>query len=144
MVSPIPTGPRPKSSANLTGATASAAKKLTAVFLQEFGLHDTPQCASPGSLIRAELEQIANQYEAADRRAKRAATIPVREAAEDERREAEGDFWAAGEQLADLFLLMIRHCKQYRPDILQLYLAELLRPELEPLAQAIIRMEARR
>jgi hypothetical protein len=100
---------------------------------------DSPLC----SLIRAELAQIAERFEAADRRAKRAATIADREAAEAERREAGGDFWSAGNALGELGVLFVRYARQYQPDALRLLLVEVLRPELEPLAQAITKLEAR-
>jgi hypothetical protein len=96
------------------------------------------------SLLRADLDAIAERYEAADRRAKLAATIPDREAAEDERRGAAADFWLAETDLADLLLMLLRLTLRHQPDALRHYLAEALRPEIEPLANAFARMEARR
>jgi hypothetical protein len=102
--------------------------------------------ADPGpdarSLVRAELAQIAARFEAADHRAKRAAALEDREAAEWERLEAAGDFWACESDLAHLFLLLIRTCLRHEPAALALYLAEALRSELEPLATALAKLES--
>ncbi len=100
-----------------------------------------PNVAVPG--LRADLEAITKRFEAADRRAKQAVSLLDREAAEAQRREAEGDFWAAGMQVADLFLLLLRYGIRHRPEALRLYLAELLRPELAPIVEALARLEAR-
>jgi hypothetical protein len=94
--------------------------------------------------MRAELVQIAERFEAADRRAKRAATLEEREAAGLERQEAAGDFWAAEWDLTELLLLLIRLALRHQPDVLAQYLREALREELEALADAVIKMEARR
>jgi hypothetical protein len=96
------------------------------------------------SPIRAEIAQIVERFAEADRRAKRAVAIPDRHAAEDERREAAGEYWGAGNDLAQLFLLLIRYALQHEPDALRLYLVEAIRPELKALAEAITRLEARR
>jgi hypothetical protein len=105
---------------------------------------DSPQRTTPRSLVRADLAAIAERFEDAGRRIKRATTISDREAAEAERRDAVGDFWAAEDDLADLLLLLIRCCEQHRPDVLRLYLAEVLRTELEPIVDALAKVEARK
>jgi hypothetical protein len=87
------------------------------------------------------LEAITRRFEAADRRARRAATISDREVAESERREAAGAFWAVGEDLADLFLLLLRYACRHRPEALAAYLADVLDQEIGPLAEAVARLE---
>lgn len=87
--------------------------------------HETPY-RTQRSLVRADLERITDRFDSADRRAKRVATILDREAAEDERREAAADFWAAEEELVDLFLMLLRLSVKHQPDALRLYLAELV------------------
>jgi hypothetical protein len=104
----------------------------------------TPAEVRRESLVRADLARIADRFEQADRRARRAQTIAAYEQAEAERRDAEGEFWAAGSDLADLLLLLLRYALHHEPDALRLYLAEVLRPELEPLAETLARLEARR
>jgi hypothetical protein len=99
---------------------------------------------SPRSQVRADLAKIGERFAAADSRAKRAARIPDREAAEAERREAEGEFWAAGLDLADLLLLLLRYALQHRPDALRMYLAEALRSELEPIVESLAKLESRK
>jgi hypothetical protein len=108
--------------------------------LNEKGKADHP-AGDQRSLVRADLGAIAERFDAADRRARRAASIPEREAAEAERREVAGDFWAAGEDLADLLLLLLRYARRHRPDALAAALAEALRPELAPLTEAVARLE---
>jgi hypothetical protein len=103
----------------------------------------TPAASHPRSLLRQELAEIADRFEAADRRAKRASTIPAREEAEAERRAALGEHWQAESELAELCLLLLRLALRHQPDALRLYLADALRPELEPLVQAVARMEGR-
>jgi hypothetical protein len=90
-----------------------------------------------------EIRRIVARWEAADRRAKKAATIQDREAAEAERRDAEGERLAAGLAVADLLLLLFRHGLRYRPEQLGLYVAEAMRPEIKPQADAIAALERR-
>jgi hypothetical protein len=102
------------------------------------------QAASVRSLVRAELARIGERFDAADRRAHQAAVrgnTVDRAAAEAERDEAAGDFWSASMELADLCLLLLRYATDYRPEALQQYLAKALRAELEPLAEAIAKLE---
>ncbi len=113
------------------------------------GRNPTPDARS---IVRAELARIAQRFEAADRRAKAAGvavafgagTVADREAAEAERRDAAGESWAAESDLADLLLLLLRHARRHQPDALRDLLADVLRPELAPLAEAVARLEARR
>jgi len=96
------------------------------------------------SPLRAEIDAIAARYEAANRRAKLAATIPDRAAAEWERLEAAGDFTAAEMDLADLLLMLLRLALRHQPAALTQYLSQALRNELQPLADAILELEASR
>ncbi len=91
----------------------------------------------PKSFLRAEVAKLLQDFDVADRRAKRATTLPEREAAEAERRAAAGDFWTAGQQLAELFLLLLRYAKRHQPEAVRVYLVDLLQPELNELAEAI-------
>jgi hypothetical protein len=84
---------------------------------------------------------ILTRLEAADRQLRHAATIADREQAEAQRREAKGVIWRAGSDLADLFLLLLRCCRRHQPEALLAALVEVLRPELEPLFDAIARLE---
>jgi hypothetical protein len=68
----------------------------------------------------------------------------AREEAEAARMEARGDFWQAGQDLTDLLLLLFRYALRHDRDTLRLVLVEALREELEPIADAIARLEARR
>jgi hypothetical protein len=103
--------------------------------------HQRQTDGNPASAVRADLERIAERYAAADRRACRAQSIEDYDAAEAERREIAGEFWAAGSELADLLLLLLRHALQHQPDALRLYLAEALRPELGPITAALANLE---
>jgi hypothetical protein len=94
--------------------------------------------------LHEELSRIAERFEAVDQRAKRATTIQDREAAERERLEAAGDYAAAEMAMADLLLMLVRLALRHQPDALAQYLARALRCELEPIADAIIRLESRR
>ena len=87
---------------------------------------------------------ILERFDAADRRIRQARTIPDREAAEAERRETMGDYYAASAALGDLFLLLFRHAMQHRQEALQTHLVSLLDPELDQLADAIAESERRR
>ena len=95
------------------------------------------------SLIRAELARLGEQFESADRRAKRATTIADRELAEADRQDAQGEFFAAGQELADLLLLLLRYGLRHRREALCSYLVEAMRDELEPIAETIARLENR-
>ena len=97
-----------------------------------------------GSAVAAEVNRICDLFQDADGRAKAAATVADRETALAEREEAMGVFWAAGEGLADLLLLLLRYAAKHRAEELKAYLVDLLRPELEPIIDALARMEARR
>ncbi len=94
--------------------------------------------------LRVDLLRVAERFETADRRARTAAMLTDREAAEAERREAAGEFHAGGSDLADLLLLLLRMAARHEPDALRTALVELLRPELAPLVSALARLEGRR
>jgi hypothetical protein len=102
------------------------------------------RCRETQSIVRKELSRIADKFGQADARARRAQTIEDYEAAEAERCEIAGEFWAAESELADLCLLLLRLALRHQPDALCLYLAEALRTELEPLAESLAKLEARR
>jgi hypothetical protein len=93
----------------------------------------------PVSAVRADLANIAERFEAADRRVRGARTAAGRERAEAVRRAADAEFYAAGRELADLLLLLLRYAIHHQPDALRLYLVELLRPELEQLAELALK-----
>jgi hypothetical protein len=96
------------------------------------------------SIVRQEIDDIAERFAAADRRMMTAATVADREQAEAERREANGDFWAAGEDLADLLLLLLRYALSHREDALRLYLVEALRSELEAIIELALKQDGER
>lgn len=99
------------------------------------------------SRLRADLADMAERFAAADRRALRAAVLAEGaelEAAEAERREAAGEFWAAGQDLADLLLLLFRYALKHQPDALRALLLEVLRPDLTELAEGIANLEGGR
>jgi hypothetical protein len=96
------------------------------------------------SAVRREIAEITQRYEQADRRAKAAPTVEDREAAETERRDIAGEFWAANEDLASFGVLLLRLGEEHYPDALRDLLVKLLRPELQAFADAIARLEGRR
>jgi hypothetical protein len=96
--------------------------------------------------LRSELRALAERFDAAANRAYRAAVTedqPAREAAEWERLEAFGAYEAAGRDVADLLLLLLRHCLRHRPEALADLLAEALQDELRPLAAAVADLQGR-
>jgi hypothetical protein len=98
------------------------------------------------SLLRAELLRIAGRFKDSEDRAFRACVAEdagERDAAEAERQEAAGDFWAAGRDLGELLLLLLRQASDHYPDAVRDYLLDLLKPELQSLARAVARLEAR-
>lgn len=105
---------------------------------------------SPGpptipSYVRAELGRVADRWEAAGDRARRATTIADRERAEAERREAAGDHHQVEVDLADLLLLLLRMALRHRRAELVALLEDAVEdPLLAPLAEAIARLEVAR
>jgi hypothetical protein len=91
--------------------------------------------------LRGELAGILERFAAADERLRRSATIADREAAEAARREAVGEHYGVTRDVADLFLLLLRQALQHRAEALRNYLVKLLAPELDPMAEAIYRLE---
>src|SRR5262249_16085342 len=117
-------------------------------------LESHPQAAGYKGTLRAELAAITARYEAADHRAKRAETIEDRDQAEEEKREAAGDFWAAEADLADLLLMLLRLAIRHQPAALGQYLyravelqllevADQYAREQRSQAKAIVSLEAR-
>lgn len=104
-------------------------------------LHPPASNGSTSSLLCAELGRIADRFDAAERLARHSRSQIEREAAEAARLDALGEHWAASMDLADLLLLLVRKAMQHRPDALRTYLVDLLRPELEPISEALIRLE---
>lgn len=105
------------------------------------------QGASPkktDSAIRVELSRLADAFAEADRKAEDATTTTDRLAAEIVRDEAAEEFWKAGDELADLLLLLFRYAMDHRREALRDCLVALLRPELDPLIEAITELERRR
>jgi hypothetical protein len=97
--------------------------------------HDPPagasaaQLARAASLVQAELTRIAERFAAASSAAWRATVAEdtgQRDAAEGERQEAAGEFFAAGLALADLLLLLLRQAAEHRAPALCLHLLKLL------------------
>jgi hypothetical protein len=92
------------------------------------------------------LGTIADRFEKADRRGKRAQVLDQageREAAETERWEAAGEGWKAGQDLADLLCLLFRYALQHRSDALKLYVRKVLEADLRSLEDAVARLEDR-
>jgi hypothetical protein len=89
------------------------------------------------------LAQIADRFKQADCRKRRSQTLEECADAEDERREIAGEFWAAENELAHLYLLLKRVALLHEPDAVSLYAAEALRPELQPIVEALAKMEMR-
>jgi hypothetical protein len=101
----------------------------------------TPTEARYVSLVRADLGRITDRFEQAGRRAQRAQTIADYDDADAERCEIAGEFWAAEEDLAQLVLMLLRIALRHQPEALRMYLADALAPELDGLADAIVRLE---
>ena len=116
----------------------------------------TPTAANTGSTptaadiertssgLRADLLAIAGKFHRADKQAWRARVLGEQgklAEAEDARMDANGEYYAASWDLADLLLLLLRHALMHRRDILRQYLADALAPELTELAEAIVRAE---
>src|SRR5262249_35803481 len=106
------------------------------------------------SPLRRELAAITHRYEAADQRAKRAQTVEDRDLAEEEKREAAGDFWAAERDLAELQLLLLRLAFRLQPaalgqslyralDLHFLNLADQFTREQREQAEAVASLEVR-
>src|SRR5262249_7767905 len=77
--------------------------------------------------VRRELAAILERLDAADKKLHRAVVLGQtadREAAEAERREAMGEYWAAKEALAKLFMLLLRQAKEHYLEALRLHLIE--------------------
>jgi hypothetical protein len=110
------------------------------------GAKPEPAPAAPrrGSLLLADVQRVLERFEAADRRRRVANLCEADKAAhEAEMLEAAAEEREAGLWLADLLLLFLRYARRHRPEALTAALAEALRPEIEPLALAVARLEGR-
>jgi hypothetical protein len=87
--------------------------------------------------LRADLKRIAARFDEANRRLHKSRTIEDYADAEDERRAAAGEFYAAEYEIAHLGLMLLRLALRHEPDALRLYLADALRPEFQALAASI-------
>jgi hypothetical protein len=114
---------------------------------RDTGVHGAGPPQPARSLVAREFLRIGEAFDAGDRLFNQAQTPADREKAEELRREASAAFWSAGEQLGDLFLLMMRYAVAHRGNALALYLLDVLvpalldrlRPELEGLVREVIR-----
>jgi hypothetical protein len=98
----------------------------------------------PHSIFRAELSRLTELFEEADARAKRPRTLADKESAEADRLEVMGDFHACSRDLSDLFLLLMRKAIDIDREAVRVHLVSILHPELDELANGIIRLEARK
>jgi hypothetical protein len=87
------------------------------------------------------LSAVADRFEAAHNRYLRAQTVADAEAAEHERRDIAGEFWRAGSDRGELFLLLLRYAVRHQPEALAALLAQALRRELDQLADAVVALE---
>jgi hypothetical protein len=97
-------------------------------------------------LVQAELARIGQRFESAEARRNRAQVYLQQDelaAARTELQECAGEFWDAGQALAELLLLLLRYCQLHEPDALRQALVEVLRPELQPLIKKLARLEGK-
>jgi hypothetical protein len=85
--------------------------------------------------LRADILRLAELFEDADRRLKRAQTLTDHVEATTEWLAAQEQLYVAGSWLADFLLLLLRYARRYQPDALRMYLRESLREELEAMAR---------
>ncbi len=100
------------------------------------------------SAVRDELAAICDRFAAGEKRLHQAQTMPAIDraqiaAAHAECDEAKGDFWAAGQQLADLLLLLWRYAIRHQPDALRDLVKQIIGPLVTPIAQAVAKLERR-
>jgi hypothetical protein len=93
--------------------------------------------------LRAELHAITERYARANAALIGAQTATDRDAAELARWSAAGEYDAASLALADTLLMLLRHGLRQRPELLRTYLMDALRAELEPITEALARLENR-
>lgn len=67
------------------------------------------------SAVRAELNRITDAWSDADRRSRQAPTADDRQAALEEREAIQAELWAAKDDLAALFVLLLRYAIAHRP-----------------------------
>jgi hypothetical protein len=105
-----------------------------------------PHSLTAADTIRANIDAAASRFLAADAAVRRAEVLgddAARVEALAARTLALGEFCLAGRDVADLAVLLLRYAFEFDRDTLRLILVEALRPELEPIADAIARLEAR-
>jgi hypothetical protein len=93
------------------------------------------------SVIRQEIARIADRFASADQRLHAAQVMGQPEEAdlaEEERREALGEFWSFSQDLADLQLLLLRHANQKRRDALEAALLLPLHDAIESLIRRTV------
>jgi hypothetical protein len=90
-------------------------------------------------LVNQELEAIVARAARAQRRLREPQTPEEWQAAEAELWEARGELHAARSELAELGLYLLRFALDMQPDALRALLTQALRPELESLAEAVMR-----
>jgi hypothetical protein len=96
------------------------------------------------SLLGREVLRIGEAFEAADLLYQTSHDPADKELGEELRRRATAEFWSCGEQMADLFLTLLRYCLAHRPEALRRYLMDVLGPELTPMMKAVAEMEGKR
>jgi hypothetical protein len=91
--------------------------------------------------LRAHLAGLLARFEAADQRARAEHDPDARGDAEAAALEATGEHWEASREIADLLLLLLRHAMRHHRDVLHEFIVNLLRPQLNELADALYRLE---
>jgi hypothetical protein len=98
--------------------------------------------ASVSTGLHEELSAIAERFRTAEQKLRRARAFKNAGQHDDavaEEWEALGDFHAAGEAAADLFLLLLRLALEHRPEAVHLHLADVIRAEVRPVATGVQR-----
>jgi predicted Zn-dependent protease with MMP-like domain len=92
--------------------------------------------------VRQELRRLCDVWEAAEKAVREARAAGESDArAQLARSEALADWHAASASLGDLFRLLLRHALKHHADALRQALVGLLRPELEPFLETVIRLK---
>jgi hypothetical protein len=91
--------------------------------------------------LRAHLAGLLARFEAADQRLQESIVTGERTEAEAAALEATGEYWEASREIADLLLLLLRHAMRHHRDVLHEFIVNLLRPQLNELADALYRLE---
>ncbi len=114
------------------------------------GVPSTSSHLPPGpttaDAIRAEIDAVAQRFLAANAAVRRAQVLgddAGRVDAEAARSAALGAFCLAGRDVADLAIVLLRYAFEFDRETLRLILVETLLPELQPIADAVGRLELR-